>query len=250
MQRAQRIGSFVVACLLAGAGLGVAHAQAPAAPPLGATLETCASSALPAGRIASFVGSMPAIAGADRMQMRFGLQRRRPDEKLWRTVSGVQGFGVWQSSLPGRAGFVFHKRIDGLQVPATYRARVLFRWKHADGTVVRRAARRTPACAQPDLRPDLAPGALRAVLDARPALAVYTLAVRNDGRSHAGSFAVRVAGGVGEVRSLAPGEQVDVTVVAPACALGASIAAVVDADRRVDEADEDNVQRRSCPLPA
>lgn len=224
--------------------------QTPAPTPLlSAELETCQASALPAQRVASFVGSMPAIDGASRMQMRFELQRRKPYERTWRPLRGVEGFGVWETALPDRAGFVFHKRVDGLQVPASYRARVRFRWTRSDGTIVRRVRRVTASCAQPDLRPDLAPGALRAVLDAQPALAIYTLVVRNEGRSPAAPFAVRVAGGVTEVPGLAAGKQVEVAVVAAVCLAGSIVAAVVDSDRRVAESDEHNGLRRSCPIP-
>lgn len=253
MDRAKRIGSFVVACLLTGGGVAVAQTPPPPVPSppaiaLNATLETCETSPMPVGRVASFVGSMPAIDGADRMQMRFELQRRRPEERLWRPVRGVQGFDVWESAMTGRAGFVFHKRVDGLQVPAAYRTRVRFRWYGADGTLVRATWRRTPACYEPDLRPDLVARSLRAVLDARPALAVYTLVVRNDGASPAGAFTVRVAGGVSEVAALAAGSEIDVTVLAPVCPPAATVLAIVDADRRVDEADERNGLRRSCPF--
>jgi hypothetical protein len=248
MDCAKWIGSLVVAGLLAGPGSAVG--QTPEAPPLSAALETCETSALPAQRVASFVGSMPAMKGADRMQMRFDLQRRQAGEKLWHGVPGLKGFGMWESSLPARAGFVFHKRVDGLQVPASYRAIVRFRWLATDGTVVRKERKRTPACDQPDLRPDLVPGALRAVLDARPALAIYSLVVRNDGRSAAGPFAVRVAGAITEVAGLAAGQQTEVTVLAPACVPGTRVRAMVDADLRVDEADEHNGLRRLCPLAA
>jgi hypothetical protein len=249
MDRAKLIGSLVIAGLLAGTGVAVADTPVMQAPSLSATLETCQTSALPAQRVASFVGSMPAMSGAERMQMRFDLQRRQADEKLWHRLLGVQGFGVWESALPGRAGFVFHKRVDGLQVPASYRAIVHFRWTGANGTIVRRARKRTAVCNQPDLRPDLTGTGLRAVLDARPALAVYTLVVRNDGQSAAGPFAVTVAGAVREVAGLAAGQQLELSVVAPACVPGAPVRAVVDADRRVDEADEHNALRRACPLP-
>jgi hypothetical protein len=250
MDRARWIGSLVAACLLTGVASAWAETAATQAPPLSASLETCQTSALPAQRVASFVGSMPATSGAERMQMRFDLQRRQADEKLWHRLLGVQGFGVWETALPGRAGFVFHKRVDGLQVPASYRAIVHFRWSRADGTIVRRARKRTAACNQPDLRPDLTGSALRAVLDARPALAIYTIMVRNDGQSAAGPFAVRVAGAVREVAGLAAGQQLALSIVAPACVPGAPVSAVVDADHRIDEADEHNVLRRACPLAA
>lgn len=246
MDRAKWIGLLAAAWLFAGPG--VAMAQTSDAPPLSADLETCTTSALPAQRAASFVGSMPAITGSMRMQMRFDLQRRRLDEKLWHKVPGIQGFGIWETAQPGRAGFVYHKRIDGLQVPASYRSIVRFRWYRPDGTLARQVRKRTPVCTQPDLRPDLAAAGVRAMLDARPAFAVYTVVVRNDGHSPAGAFAVLVAGGVTEVAGLAAGEQLEVAVLAPACVAGSFISAVVDADRRVDEADERNALRRGCPL--
>ena len=246
MDRAKWIGWLDVAWLLAGSGVAVA--QTPDPPPLSAELEACATSALPAQRVAAFVGSMPAMRGSMRMQMRFDLQRRRPDEKLWHKVPAVQGFGVWETALPDRAGFVYHKRVDGLQVPASYRAIVRFRWYRADGTLARHARKRTAACTQPDLRPDLVAGAVRAVLDARPAFALYTVVVRNEGRSRAGAFAVRVAGALTEVAGLGAGEQVEIAVLAPACASGSLVRAVVDADRRIDEADERNALKRGCPL--
>ncbi|MEA2137551.1 MAG: hypothetical protein QOG56_701 [Solirubrobacteraceae bacterium] len=252
MECAKWIGAVAVACLLTGAGAAAAQTPAPAqpreAPPLSATLEACQTSALPAQRVASFVGSMPALADRGKMQMRFELQRRRPVERLWRPLHGVQGFDVWETALPGHSGFVFHKRLDGLRVPYSYRAIVRFRWYDADGALVRRARGRTPACSQPDLRPDLAQGTLVAVHDASPALAVYTLVVRNDGRAAAGPFTVRVAGGVSEVAELAAGEQVAVMVLAPACVPGSHVLAVVDADRRIEEADERNGLRHGCPL--
>jgi hypothetical protein len=246
MDRAKWIGSLVVAGLLAGPGIAVA--QTMEAPPLSAALESCTPSALPAQRVASFVGSMPATKGADRMQMRFELLRRDPGEKLWHAVSGLKGFDVWESSMPARAGFVFHKRVDGLRVPASYRAVVRFRWRDADGAVVRSARKRPESCEQPDLRPELEALGVRAVLDARPAFALYTVLVRNDGRSPAGPFAVRVAGAVAEVAGLAAGEQKEVVILAPACARGSIVRAVVDADRRIEEADERNAMKRGCPL--
>jgi len=252
MDCAQWIGSSLVACLLLGGGVAVAQTPAPPPPPsvpaLAAELETCQRSALPAQRVASFVGSMPARAGADRMQMRFDLQRRKLGERRWRTVRGAQGFGVWETAEPGRAGFVFHKRVDGLQVPASYRALVRFRWTQSDGTIVKRARRRTAVCGQPDLRPDLVAVSLRGVLDVSIVPAVYRLVVRNDGRSAAGPFAVRVAGSLSEVAGLAAGERTVVTVVGTPCAAGTTVRALVDADFRIDESDEHNGLRRQCPL--
>jgi hypothetical protein len=114
---------------------------------------------------------------------------------------------------------------------------------------VRRGRLRTPACAQPDLRPNLVPGPLTGIFDTRPGLAIYTLAVRNTGRSAAGPFSVRVGGATAEVDGLGPGQQRTVLVINAVCLAGTSTLAVVDADHRVDESSErNNDARRRCPL--
>jgi len=230
----------------AGQDAAIAHS-----PPLGVTLESCVTNALPAGRVTTFAGSMPALGDPGiRMRMRFDLERRRAGERLWRRVRGVPGFGVWERAEPGVAGFVFHKRVDGLHVPAGYRALVRFRWDDAGGSVVRRARERTAVCQQPDLRPNLVPGRLTAFLDVQPELAVYVVQVRNTGRSFAGPFSVRVGQGTVEVAGLAPGSERAVLVPASICAPGSTVLARVDADGRVDESEEDgNAQLQRCPLP-
>jgi hypothetical protein len=247
VHRPSAIGLLLAALLAAPAS---AAAQAPTAPPpLAASVEICTTNALPAGRVVSFVGSMPTITGAERMQMRFDLERLAARDGQWRRVNGVTGFGGWESADPGRAGFVFHKRVDGLQVAASYRAVVRFRWQDAGGTVVRRARRRTAACVQPDVRSNLVPGRLTAVFDARPGLAIYSLVVRNTGRTAAGRFSVRIGGAVTTIGGLRPQEQRTVVVVSPVCLAGTTILAEVDADQNVDESRErDNEAPRTCPL--
>jgi len=227
-----------------------AHAASTPTPLLAATLDSCLTSPLPIERVATFVGAMPAAAGAQRMGIRFDLERRRPAERRWRRIQ-APGFGTWERSDPKVAGFVFRRRVNGLPVPASYRARVRFRWIAADGTIVRRAQARTPACVQPDLRPNLVPGPLTAILDTpRPGLGIYTLIVRNIGRSAASAFGVQVGSGSAEVGPLAAGEQRAIVVLALACRPGDAITARVDADRRVDESSErGNATRRLCPLP-
>lgn len=216
-------------------------------PRLQATLESCRPSPLPVERVAKFVGSMPARAGAVRMRIRMDLERRRPADRRWRRIR-APGFGTWERSASNVAGFVFRKRVNGLWVPAGYRARVRFQWIAKDGSIVRRAQARTPACMQPDLRPNLVPGALTGVLAAQPGIAIYRLVVRNAGRSDASAFAVRIGSGSAEVGSLRAGRQSTVTVIALACRPGATIVAHVDADRRVEESVErGNATRRRCP---
>jgi hypothetical protein len=134
-------------------------------------------------------------------------------------------------------------------VPASYRAIVGFRWDDASGGLVRRTERRTVACAQPDMRPNLVAGPLTGIFDARPGLAVYTLVVRNTGRSAAPPFGVRVGGGTAEVAGLAPQQERTVLVIAPICLAGTTTPTAVDVDGRVDEASErENAVARRCPL--
>jgi hypothetical protein len=238
---------LILTALLLTAAPGAAPAATP--PKLGATLESCTTSPLPVDRIASFVGSMPARAGAPRMRMRFDLERRRPGERHWHRIK-APGFGVWERARPQVAGFVFNKRVTSLPVPATYRALVRFAWLTTGGETLKRAYARTPSCRQPDLRPDLVPGALTAVLDRQPGLADYTLVVRNVGRSQAGPFSVRVGTASVEVAPLEAGAERAVPVVGLACVPLAPIVVRVDADRRVDESEEQgNGARRQCPLP-
>ena len=237
--------------LLTGPLAGPAHAAAGAPPPkLAATLQTCLTTPLPAQRLAAFVGSMPARANAARMQMRFELERKQTGQRHWRRLK-AEGFGVWERADANVAGFVFTKRVTGLPVPAAYRALVHFRWLAADGTTTKRTHARTRACRQPDLRPNLVPGSLTAAFDlTQPGLAVYTLVVRNTGRSAASPFSVRVGSGTAEVDELAAGQERAVPVVAPACLPLLEIVVRVDADRRVEESQErGNGARRACPLP-
>jgi len=245
---------FPAVLALGGAAPAAALADAPSdpssPPPLSASLESCKRSAGAERRVTEFTGSMPARAGASLMRMRFDLERRRPGERRYRRVKGAVGFGGWERSLPSRAGFIFHKRVVGLPVPASYRALVSFAWERADGTVVLRARRRTAGCRQPDLRPDLVPGTtLAGAPAAQPGLAQYTLTVRNAGRSTAGPFGVRVGMGRVEAGPLPAGEQRSLVVLAPVCAAGSLLTVRVDEERRVEESHEDgNGVRLACPL--
>jgi hypothetical protein len=240
----------VLTALAVTASPAAAQGPQPQPPPLRALLESCTTSALPVQRVASFVASMPAHARAMRMHIRFDLERRRPGERFWRRVR-ASGFGVWERSAANVAGFVFRKRVNGLPVPASYRALVRFRWIGRDGTAVRRARARTAACVQPDLRPDLMPGALTALLGVQPGLALYTLVVANAGHAIAGPSSVRVGSASAEVGPLGPGEQRAVPVLAVACAAGTTVVVRVDADGRVEESEERaNTARRPCPLPS
>ncbi len=237
---------LLVAGLLAGGAAAVAAAADHGVPPaLGAELTLCATGPEAAERVAEFTGAMPALAGTERMAMRFDLLERRAGRTEFRRVT-APGLGVWERSAPGRAGFVFTKRVEALAARSAYRATVRFRWYDARGRVQRSTARRTPVCGQPDPLPQLRIVALAPAADGHRATVV------NLGGGPAGPFGVAVTVDGTErpavtVPGLAAGEQAEVALPAPRCTPGSEVRAVVDPAGRVVERDErDNALATIC----
>jgi hypothetical protein len=248
----------LIACasLLAAAAADPATAATVAdrAVPLSAKVTSCTTGPDQGDRAAAFTGSMPAWSTSRSLQMRFVLlQRRGTNPKGTFKALVVPDWGGWETSAPGKAGFVFTQRIESLLTPAAYKAAIYFRWLDRKGRVLRMLRRTTAACEQPDLRPDL----VFAALDAAPVAAggaTYTVAVSNDGRSRAGASVVTLAfdgvlQGTAALPALDPGERASVTISAPRCAATTTVAVSVDAEDAVDEADETgNFVTRPCPI--
>ena len=116
--------------------------------PLAARLVECTTGERVADRAATFTASMPAIPGARRLGMRFSFQVREPGERRYSGIP-LGTWRRWERADPGRPGFIYTKRVEGLTGPAVYRAVVRFRWTAADGHVLRRARRVTRGCPQP-----------------------------------------------------------------------------------------------------
>ena len=247
MQRAALIVTLALLALPAGA-----QAQAP---PLRAKLSACHSGPAAMERTATFVGSMPAVAGTKRMWMRFDLFERVAPATDFAAVKAPK-LGVWQKSAPGRAssGFVFTQRVQGLTAPASFRAQVRFRWYGKGSKLLRSATRTSAICKQPDQRPDLRAGALDAARGPLLDEATYELDVRNDGHTAAAGFDVVLAVGGAEqppqhVAGLAPGSTATVTFVGPRCAPGSTLLFELDAEDAVEESSEaDDVVERACPF--
>jgi hypothetical protein len=240
--------------LLAGLAALPAAAQAPVFDlPVKARLTDCHSGLAATDRFAVFVGQMPALKGTKRMWMRFDLFELTPGGGAWQNVV-VPKFGTWQKSLPGKPGFIYEKRVDQLQAPARYRAQIRYRWYDAHGRLQRQARRTTPACNEPDPRPDLVVGKVTAVAAGKGRLR-YLIAVRNDGRSDVGSFdLVLSVDGAGQppatVTGLPAGGRTKVAVVAPACAPASQIQVALDPAGTIDESNETNdAVTRACPAP-
>jgi hypothetical protein len=239
--------------LIACAAPAGAQAQAPS---LRAKLAACQSGPAASQRTATFVGSMPAVAGTKRMWMRFDLYARLPPATVYSRVK-VPKLGVWQKSASGKAssGFVFTQRVQALVAPGSYKALVRFRWYDKAGKLLRSTTRSSPVCKQPDQRADLRAGDLTAVRGPASDAATYELEVRNDGHTAAGAFDVVLSvAGVEQpaqrlADGLAPAATRTVTFVAPRCAAGSTVRFELDAEDEVEESGEaDDVVERACPF--
>ena len=225
-----------------------AAAQDP--PPLAATLAGCNAGPTAEERFAVFTGSMPALAGTERMAMRFDLRERRASSRRWKVLPAPR-FGSWQRSKPGRSGFVYTKRVEGLRQGAVYEAVVRFRWYDANGVIQRETRRRTKACVQPDQRPDLLVEAFDVRREA-DGTTTYVVTVANEGLTAAGPFALGLVTPDGEavrrIAGLAALERTTLEIRGPACAPRDRIELRVDPAGQVSEADErDNGSVRLCP---
>jgi hypothetical protein len=224
----------------------------PARPVLAARLVLCTTGPDAADRAASFMASMPQIASTKRMWMRFDLVERT-SQTGWEPVQ-VPKWGQWERSDPGRPGFIYTKRVEGLPGPGAYRAVVHFRWYGAGSRLLRSAQRTTKACTQPDPRPDLRAGALTAAAGPQAGSTVYQLVVRNAGLGPAGPFdtTLSVAGSPAvtqRLEGLDAGAQQVVSFTAQRCAPGSTLHFALDArDEVVEVVETDNVVDRPCPF--
>lgn len=217
-------------------------------PPLRATVEACSTGAAEDARFALFTGSMPARPGTRRMAMRFDLFERTGAGQRWQRLPAPT-FGRWERSQPDRAGFVWSKRVERLRPDREYRARVRFRWYDRDGLQTERR-RTTPACRQPDLRPNLVVAGVEAVRG-DGGRATYRVTVENGGAGSAAASEARLAvGGEEAVRvvgPLAPGARTVLELPGPRCEAGARITVTLDVRDAVEEADEgDNARVEPC----
>jgi hypothetical protein len=130
------------------------HRSAPV--PESASLEQCVSSPEQEARAATFSGEMSAVPGTARMEMRFDVLERGPEEETHRRVT-APGLGVWRSSAPGVKSYRYLKQVTNLAAPASYRGAVSFRWLNARGRPIAFAELRTRPCEQTVVSPPSPP---------------------------------------------------------------------------------------------
>lgn len=242
-----RLKAFTFALLVC--SLALATAATAARPPASVKVAECVIKDDGAGgRSATFRGVMNAVPTTARMQMRFTLLEREGagDFEALRAPE----LAVWHRSKPGVKTFAYDQRVTGLRAGSTYRARVVFRWLRADGTVFRRLVRRSGPCRQPGALPNLAVTRVEWVPGPRSATINYAVEVTNSGGSTARG--VRVALGVDgspvdstDVTALGPGETATVRFSGPVCR--GEVRAEVDPQAAIRESSEsDNVFTRGC----
>lgn len=241
----------LVACLSLPAFAGVAQAKPRAAT---VSVTQCRAAKDATGGSAVFVGSMRTIPHAGVMQMRFELLRSLNGGPAQRV--SLPAWSPWLSAAPRRPAYVYRKRVVGLAGPGAYRARITFRWLGARAKVLRKVQIVTPACAQPDLRPNLIPAKAITARGAGPGQATYKVPVRNAGATAAGPFSlVMTVNGVAlpavDVVGVAAIGRTVVTVTGPRCTPGSGVVLTVDPAGTVAESDEaDNTVTVPCPLKA
>jgi hypothetical protein len=213
-----------------------------------AKVVECRSSDSGESRSAVFLGRMKAIAGTDRMLMRFTLVERFGDER--RHSVSVPELRAWRSAKPGVRDFRYKQTVSGLQGGGEYRVTVDFRWLDADGNLLRKARRHSPACRQPGELANLFPGPPTA-LPGPEGTAVYVVPVANNGKAVAREVSVELfvdgaATNVGHIDSIAPGEIREVRFTGPSCKRNLRV--VVDPPDAIKERlESDNVALVRCP---
>ncbi|MEA2419377.1 MAG: hypothetical protein QOE60_1583 [Thermoleophilaceae bacterium] len=196
---------------------------------------------------ALFVARMQQVAGSDHMGLRFRL--------LEKSDTGFHplkapGLGRWRKSKPGVGAFAYKQAVRGLESGSLYRAEVDFRWYDVDGKLVQTARRRSPACRQYDVLPNLTATPVGTKALRQDGVVRYRVLVTNEGIAPATGVPVRltVDGDVVDtvtVAALVPAERRVLTILGPACTR--SVKAEADPDGVIVESSEaDNAHEVAC----
>lgn len=246
MRRVAAISLLACACLAA------PGTSALAANPLKRTdararLTSCHRALALTGRSLTVDASMRSLRQGDRMQMRFDLLQRLIGGKRFRRLPGP-GLGAWNPATPGVDRYRFRKPIQNLPAGASYMVKVTFRWLDDRGVAFARTVRFTPACLQPDLRPDLRIVGFAGTRSLGGGQRAYRVIVRNAGRTASRDFtAILTIAGLPRpavnLAGLSPGQRRLVELTGPRCESGQTIRVELDPGNQVDEASETNNSR-------
>jgi hypothetical protein len=190
---------------------------------------------------------MRQLPTSERMVLRFKLLEKR--DSGFHPLK-APGLGRWRKSKPGVGAFAYKQAVKGLEAGSLYRAQVDFRWYDAHGNLVQTARRRSPACRQFDVLPNLAATPVGSKSLRQQGVVRYRILVTNEGIATATDVPVRltVDGDVVDtvtVPELAPAERTVVGIQGPKCTK--SVKAEADPDGVIVESSEsDNSHEVPC----
>lgn len=251
-------------CVLAAAsGSAVAGAATPTPPRTQLRGFVCQHALDPPARAVSVQAVMRPVAQTSKMQMKFDLLRQRSGHAF--VLLRGRNLGSWITPTDSELGqnpndvWVVNHPVVNLYGPAAYKFRVTFRWLGSSGQVLSTAVQSSPACYQPELRPDLVVRSLT-VKPVTPGSSAgqdaYTATIANRGLSAAGMFVAEFINGNGasqtaSVPPLGAKSSTRQRFVAPPCVPGTTLTVMVDPAHTVDEYDlENNTLTVKCPSSA
>jgi hypothetical protein len=239
---------------------GVSAAALGASPPRARVRHFVCQRALdPAARAVSVTAVMRPLTGTKKLELRFQLQSKSKPSRSYSAVNGGD-LGTWISPANPSLGklrgdvWILNKQVVNLAAPASYRFRVFFRWIGARDRVLGTAIRDSPACAQPELRPDVL---VQSIVISPTNPNRYVATIRNAGATNAGSFVVEFAPGGGMrvktrvVHGLRAHSKIVETFLSPACTSASPPTVTVDASNQVDDFNRTNNSLTAvCPGPS
>ncbi len=219
----------------------------------------CQTARDPAGRGVAITAVIRPLAQTTSMAIRFDLLVA--DKRGGAAAPLVYGdLGKWKyapTALTKQTNdqYVLHKPVSGLNVaPAYYHFKVSFRWTGAHGRVLGTAARDSPVCFQPELRPDLRVAWIRVKADPKNARKdIYATQIRNAGASAAGQFLVQFSDGrspppTKKVLQLGSHDKINLMFLGPLCNVSAPPTITVDPTQQVDDFNRSNNSlTAACP---
>lgn len=218
--------------------------------------SVCHNALDPQNRTTSVKVVMRAMAGTQKLQLKFSLLVGRDGSSPQTSVRG-KNLGVWLTpknpTLGQLSGDVwnFQKSVVELDAPATYQFRVSFRWLGAGGHVIGSAVRYGKPCRQRELRPDLLVEPI--VVTPNGSQDLYSTVIRNASPNAVGPFTVLFDDGMmnppdRRIPRLAPYTSWPISFPGPTCDPAAPPTITADSAQEVDDLDRsNNAATAVCP---
>jgi hypothetical protein len=245
--------------VLAGASIGTPVVAASTPPTTQLSNPGCHRAMLPSGRKIAITAVMRPVSGTTSMQMMFDLQRAKRRAGPFSSVRG-HGLDQWvhpeNPTLGQRSGDIWKvdQKVSNLSGTAYYRFRVRFRWIGSSARTLGTVDDLSPACYQPELRPDLTARSLSvSPVTGQPSQDRYVAWIGNRGMSGAGPFQVTLTVPSNPSQSatvswLRPHSRVREVFTGPACTPGSQLTLTADPNDAVPDYDRtNNTLTTQCP---